>query len=175
MIGLNNKTAEETPAKLCIELVPKTCWFSNVRNHIKKGEWDTVRKIVFQKAQNKCEICGGRGKKWPVECHERFMYDDTRHSQTLIGLIALCPECHQTKHFGLARVRGIDKQAMWHLCAVNGWEIDQGVDHVNRQFEIWVERSQHEWSVDLGFMKREFGIEISEESASKRAEYGEAL
>jgi hypothetical protein len=88
-------------------------------------------------------------------------------------MIALCPPCHQSKHFGLARVRGVDKQAMWHLCEVNNWTIDQGVDHVNQQMTIGIERSKHEWSVDLGFLKREFGITIKEEGSEKRANYGE--
>jgi hypothetical protein len=158
---------------LYIELVPQTCWFSNVRNHVAKLEWETIRKKVFQKAGSRCEICGGKGAKWPVECHEIFEYNDALKIQTLVGMIALCPDCHQAKHFGLARVKGVDKQAMWHLCRVNGWTIDQGVDHVNEQMTIGIERSEHEWSVDLGFLKREFGITIKEECAEKRAEYGE--
>jgi len=121
--------------KLAIEIVPKTCWFSNVRNHVTKTQWDTIRKTVFQKAGDRCEICGGRGAKWPVECHEIFEYNDEIHLQTLAGLIALCPDCHEVKHFGLARVKGTDKQAMWHLCEVNEWTIEQGVDHANAQLK----------------------------------------
>ena len=157
---------------LYVELVPQTCWFSNVRNHVTKPEWDTIRKSVFQKAAYRCEICGGKGEKWPVECHEIFEYDDKLKLQTLVGMIALCPACHQAKHFGLARVLHTDKQAMCHLCEVNGWTIDQGVDHVNQQMTIGIERSQHEWTVDLQFLKNEFGIVIAEESAVTRAEYG---
>jgi hypothetical protein len=158
---------------LYIELVPQTCWFSNVRNHVTKPEWDIIRKSVFAKAGNRCEICGGKGAKWPVECHEIFAYDDALKFQTLVGMIALCPACHQAKHFGLARLKGVDKEAMWHLCEVNNWTIDQGVDHVNQQMTIGIERSKHEWSVDLQFLKNTFGITIKEEGSENRAKHGE--
>lgn len=161
-------------AKLEIELVPQTCWCSNVRNHITKKQWEMVKESVAKKAGDKCEICGGRGRKWATECHEIWGYGDAVRMQTLLGLIALCPDCHIAKHFGMARIRGKDKQAMWHMCRVNGWTIEQGVDHVNAQFDVWKERSTHEWSVDLSFMQRAFGITIEEEEASVRAEYGKA-
>src|SRR4051794_19953715 len=60
--------------RLTIELVPRTCWLSNVRNHVEKSQWDFIRKSVYLKASNKCEICGGKGPKWPVECHEIFEF-----------------------------------------------------------------------------------------------------
>ena len=74
--------------KLTIELVPKTCWFSNVRDHVSVAQWDTIRKQVYVKANYFCQICGSRGTKWPVECHEVWDYDDKKHihERTLLSV-----------------------------------------------------------------------------------------
>lgn len=81
--------------KLSIELIPKTCHFSNVRTSIKKEEWDKIRFLSYENAKHKCEICGNNGLKQGfkhrIECHEIWHYDDTTKTQKLIGLISLCP------------------------------------------------------------------------------------
>ena len=92
------------PVKLLtIELVPSTCWFSNVRDHVSKSIWDKLRKATYRQSNYRCEICGDRGSKHPVECHEIWHYDDDKYIQTLTGLTALCPDCHRVKHIGLAQ------------------------------------------------------------------------
>ena len=106
--------------RLTIELVPKTCWFTNVRSAVTAPTWDKLRHLTASKAGHLCEICGGRGKRWPVESHERFSYDDKNHVQKLEGLIALCPPCHEVKHIGLAQMRGRKHLAMRHFCKING-------------------------------------------------------
>ncbi|AKJ73572.1 hypothetical protein SP39_1 [Salmonella phage 39] len=79
-------------------MVPKTAWFTNLRSHLSKSNWDVVRKKCYAKANYKCEICGGKGTKHPVECHE--IWDFGNGKITLKGLIALCPSCHEVKHIG---------------------------------------------------------------------------
>src|SRR3712207_8436185 len=91
---------------LTVELVPRTAWFKNVRSHVTREEWERLKKIVFGRAGHRCEVCGGRGPRWPVECHEVFAYDDERRVQKLTALVALCPACHEVKHIGLAGLRG---------------------------------------------------------------------
>src|SRR2546423_14926422 len=56
--------------RLTVELVPSTCWYSNVRSHVPKAVWDGLRRQVGANPGNCCEICGGRGRRWPVECQE---------------------------------------------------------------------------------------------------------
>ena len=72
---------------LTIELIPKTCWFSSVRTTVKKKEWDKIRFISYEVANNKCQICGDIGKnqgyKHNVECHEIWEYDDLNKIQKL--------------------------------------------------------------------------------------------
>lgn len=103
---------------LTVELVPKTCWFSNIRDHVAPKAWDVLQRQTYRVANNVCEVCGGRSPKWPVECHEEWYYDDETRIQRLSGLIALCPSCHEVKHIGLANVRGRGEFAKAHLARV---------------------------------------------------------
>ena len=73
----------ETPI-LTVELVPKTAWYKNLRSELPEGKWDQLRKHSYRLAEYKCEICTGKGDKWPVECHEIWDYDDVNHIQKLI-------------------------------------------------------------------------------------------
>ncbi len=145
--------------KLSVELVPKTCWFSNVRDHVDKNTWDALRSQAYRKAGHRCEVCGGRGSRWPVECHEIFEYDDQAHIQTLIGLVALCPNCHEIKHIGLANIRGRGREAREHLAKINGWTPEQTRDYLRDVAARWRERSKHHWQLDLTFLDQ-FGVKI---------------
>lgn len=134
---------------LTVELVPRTSWFANVRSHVPAAEWERLKKLTFGRAGYRCEVCGGRGRKWPVECHEVFSYDDARRVQKLERLVALCPGCHEVKHIGLAGVRGRRREAVAHLARVNGWTRDDAELYLEACFETWHRRSNHEWTLDL--------------------------
>jgi len=54
--------------------------------------------MTAHNAKNCCEICNGKGDKWPVECHETWSYNNNHLAQTLKGLISLRPNCHGAKH-----------------------------------------------------------------------------
>jgi len=138
---------------LTIELVPQTSWFTNLRSELSSKKWDEVRKGCYAKAGYRCEICNGVGKKHPVECHETWYYDDEKKVQTLTGLIALCPECHQVKHIGLAQIKGKYEIAKKHLAKVNKWDIEDAEEYIRAQFEIWHKRSQTSWSVDMSLIQ----------------------
>ena len=135
--------------RLSVELVPASCWCENVRSVVTAREWDRLRKAVYARADNKCEICGEQGRRHPVECHEIWSYDDTTKVQRLERLIALCPSCHEVKHLGLAEVRGRARQAMLHLQRVNGWTEQQTIEYVAAQFDLWAARSKHAWKTEL--------------------------
>lgn len=134
---------------LTVELVPRTSWYVNVRSHVSAAEWERLKKLTFGRAGYRCEVCGGRGRKWPVECHEVFSYDDARRVQKLERLVALCPGCHEVKHIGLAGVRGRRREAVAHLARVNGWTRDDAELYLEACFETWHRRSNHEWTLDL--------------------------
>jgi 5-methylcytosine-specific restriction endonuclease McrA len=134
---------------LTVELVPQTCWYSNVRSELSKDDWDLVRRAVYRQAGRRCEVCGGRGPQHHVECHEVWVYDDQRHIQRLERMIALCPACHEVKHMGHANVTGHGARARRHLAEVNGWSASETERYVERAFAVWQERSQHEWQLDI--------------------------
>lgn len=148
---------ESTPCsflnpKLTIELIPQTSWFDNVRSRVTTKEWDFLRKRAYEAADNKCEICGGQGRQHPVECHERWLFDDEKKLQKLEGLIALCPPCHKVKHIGLAEIRGDYAEALDQLCKVNGWDSIEATEYVQASFELWHIRSRYEWTVDISML-----------------------
>jgi hypothetical protein len=148
-----------TDPKLSVELVPSSCWFSNVRSHVSITVWDQLRKSAYQKASYRCEICGGRGPKWPVECHEIWHYDDEKQVQRLIGMTALCPRCHEVKHLGLTSIRGRAEIAEAHLAKVNDWTEKQTSDYLDSVWQIWHERSKYQWKLDLSYLDQ-FGISV---------------
>jgi 5-methylcytosine-specific restriction endonuclease McrA len=148
--------------KLTIELVPQTCWFSNIRDHVNKPTWDILRRHTYKQAKYKCEICGGVGSKHPVECHEIWHYDDEKYIQKLIALIALCPNCHQVKHIGLARVRGKEDEAKKHLAKVNNWSNLEVENYLTTVWNQWQKRSQVEWKLDLSWLEDNFNLKVEE-------------
>ena len=94
-----------------------------------------------------------RGNQHPVECHEFWGYDDTRHIQRLARLIALCPACHECKHIGFANVRGRGDIAAAHLASVNQLSVGMADDYIGECFEIWERRSGFEWDLDISYLE----------------------
>ena len=139
--------------RLTVELVPSTCWWSNVRSHLTPPEWERLRRATAAAAGNRCEICGGRGRRHPVECHEVWDYDDTRRVQRLVRLIALCPSCHEVKHLGLTAKRGRQAAALVHLANVNGWTTADAEAYAEVVFEQWAARSRHDWTLDCTILE----------------------
>jgi hypothetical protein len=174
-LGPKPTPIQPPPPKLTIELVPQTCWISNVRSHVTAAQWNTIRRATCKRSDLRCEVCGGRGTQHPVECHEVFEFDDRTRVQTLVQLVALCPACHRVKHFGLAQGQGHGAQAFAHLCRVNGWRAEQAERYVEEQFALWKARSRHPWTVDLGLLESEFGITVQEEGAQAGTERAETF
>ena len=148
--------------RLTIELVQSSCWFSNVRDHVTQEQWDRIRRKTYRDANYVCQVCGGRGEKWPVECHEIWQYDDKNHVQKLAGLTALCPDCHKVKHIGYATISGNFQVAQAHLAKVNNWKEVTVKSYIASAFSVWERRSQHEWKIDLSWLHSNFGIDIQE-------------
>ena len=153
------ESSETSQPRLTIELVPFTCWFSNVRDHVDRDTWDRIRRRIYADVNRMCAVCGGHGPKWPVECHELWEYDDDAHIQKLTGLTGLCPACHEVKHMGLANIRGRGAEAREHLAQVNGWTADEAGEYVTEAFRVWKERSEHEWTLDMTWLER-LGVRV---------------
>jgi hypothetical protein len=147
-------------SKLTIELIPSSCWFTNVRTLLPSPAWDLLKKSVYKKAHYRCQICKKKGADHPVECHEIWEYDDEKKIQYLKGLIALCPACHAVKHLGFSYLTAAEEgsKAVHHLAAVNHWTLVQAQQYVQECFKQWEWRSQFEWEVNLDWLKASFII-----------------
>ena len=141
-------------SRLAVELVPSTAWWSNVRSNVTRREWEICKLFVRRRSDDHCEICGGQGSRHSVECHEIWHYDDERQIQTLVGLIALCPRCHEVKHIGRALALGNWSRALTHLATVNGWSIEHADRYVALQLEIHALRSTHQWALDISYLNK---------------------
>lgn len=153
--------------RLTIELVPKTCHFSNVRTCLSTTNWDKIRKISYENANNKCEICGDTGKnqghKHNVECHEIWNYDEETLTQKLIGLISLCPKCHMVKHIGRSIAIGGENICYRQLAKVNKWTQTQIQNHIVESFDRHKTLSKHQWKLDISILSQEpYNIDLSE-------------
>ena len=137
-----------------VELVPQTAFFKNLRSELKKDDWDILRRRTYKACGYRCEVCGGKGYKHPVECHEMWDYDDDTHTQTLIGLEGLCPNCHSVKHFGHTQLQGGAELALKHMAKVNECSYQECIKYLEGVFAQWEERSQHEWTQNLEFLRQ---------------------
>jgi hypothetical protein len=150
--------AIDSAPRLTVELVPRMCWFSNVRDRVSRTDWDRMRSQVYEHAGSRCEVCGGRGSKHPVECHEVWEYAERTAVQRLVRMIALCPACHEVKHMGLAGIKGRGEIAAAHLAEVNGWTPQVTARYIDQAFAMWEERSARTWSLDVSALAA-YGID----------------
>jgi hypothetical protein len=144
--------AQKQLFKLEIDLIPKTCWYSNLRKEMPQSRWDKLRREVLESADHACEICGARGK---LNCHEVWEYDDDKQVQKLVGFQAICNLCHHVKHFGRAKLLAaegyLDLEAVIeHFKAVNGVGDREFKSHRHQAFRVWTERTHREWRTDFG-------------------------
>ncbi|MCY9783131.1 DUF5710 domain-containing protein [Nocardiopsis sp. EMB25] len=162
---------------LFVDLVPSTCWFTNVRSCVSQRDWERLRRMVVDRAGQVCEICGAaadrEARRW-LEVHERWTFDERCGTQTLRRLICVCTPCHTVTHFGLAQVKGIAAEAMAHLIAVTGASPEAAQRHVREAFVLWERRSGVVWELDLGMLTA-VGITVQPPpDALRRAEQARA-
>lgn len=147
---------------LFVDLIPTTCWFTNVRSCVAPRDWDRIRRMVTRRAGYACEVCGATEnrveRRW-LEAHERWAYDSKRNVQSLRRLVCLCAECHRTTHYGLAEVRGTADEALQHLMAITGLDLPGAKSHIAVAIDLWRARSRRTWALDLGILTGE-GVTI---------------
>lgn len=154
-----------------VELVPKTCFFTNVRSQVSGEAWDWLRRETYKQANHRCEGCGTKGR---MEAHEIWHYDDVNHIQKLHGLSAYCNLCHLSHHLGYASVKGKLPEVKKHLTKIHQWSALETDLYIEGVFEIWFRRSQHQWSLDLTFLDQ-CGITYTTISPNERANKGSLL
>ena len=149
--------------KLTIELVPATCWYSNVRSNVRPGTWTMLQRRVAEDAKQLCQICTGQGIVRPVEAHEVWDYHDGLKVQRLAGLIALCPDCHAVKHIGRAIALGTHARALDWFMRVNGIDAGRALAEVQKALNQQRERSRYAWRLDVNVLASRYAIALDSE------------
>ncbi len=137
--------------RLPIEMIPKPCWYKNLRTMLKKAYWDILRKAVYDQAGGMCEVCCEKGK---LHAHEIWEYDDENNVQKLVGLVALCSRCHLVKHIGFAEVSDQIEIAKRQFCRVNECSIAVWEAAKTRALEQFNDRNKHEWKTDVSWAEK---------------------
>lgn len=160
--------------QLFVDLVPRSCWFTNVRYCIEPKDWDRLRKFVYERAGNKCECCGIAGDAdSPLAAHERWDFDLTKKTQRLMRIIALCEACHETTHMGFANINGRGNEATQHLMEVTGMAQLEADSHIKQAFDLWEQRNKIDWVLDLSIITNSGIMLIKKAETSQRREISE--
>lgn len=131
-------------------LVPQLLWGENLRKGLSRGDWDFLSMHTYARFGRRCAICGGREKKWPVECHEVWEYrpfDEKSGIALLKELRSLCSLCHRVNHLGKARVDGLYQKTLVYMAEINGWSIGQAQSVAKKAFDLWERLSKKQWAV----------------------------
>lgn len=133
--------------KLNFELVPDSCWYSNLRSALSREAWDIIRKKAYARADGKCMICGAPTKR--LEAHEQWEYDDKNGVQRLKNVIAVCRACHEVIHIGRTQLTGGEREAATHFMKVNNCSYADYIKALGEANEKHRERSRREWQLDV--------------------------
>jgi len=149
---------------LFVDMIPRTSWCKNIRTAIlHKKDWVRLRKLACERTNYTCECCGSHHD---IEVHERFEYNEETQVQKLMRIVALCQQCHQSTHMGLAGINGKIKEAQQHLSKVRGFTPDELRSHIQEANSLWKKRSEITWTIDLSLVENN-GIEIHSPNADE--------
>ena len=138
--------------KLNFELVPDSCWYSNLRSLLPPGGWDIVRKKAYARAGGRCMICGAKTSR--LEAHEVWSYDEKNAVQKLEKVIAVCHACHEVIHIGRTQLMGREMEASEHFMKVNGCTYAEYRKALGEANEAHRRRNAvPEWKLDLTNLK----------------------
>jgi hypothetical protein len=138
--------------KLNFELVPDSCWYSNLRSLLPPGGWDVVRKKAYARAGGKCMVCGAPTTR--LEAHEQWTYDEKNKVQKLANIIAVCRPCHEVIHIGRTQLMGREREASEHFMKVNNCTYAEYRKALGEATEVHRRRNQvDEWQLDISKLK----------------------
>lgn len=138
--------------KLEFELVPDSCWYSNLRSQLPPAAWNGIRKKAYARAGGKCMICGAPTAR--LEAHEQWEYDDVNGVQRLKNVVAVCRACHEVIHIGRTQLMGREREASEHFMKVNGCTYAEYRKALGEANAVHRERSKKEWALDVSALPR---------------------
>jgi hypothetical protein len=137
------------------DLIPCTSWGSNLAHLLTGRSWDELRRRTFLKTGIRCETCG---TNQDLECHELWEYHEPLPEylakqacglQRLVRLMALCADCHETHHLGLAEHRGRYEVASDRIRAYNRWSHAELNQYRGFLIDRYDRRCQWAWLLDV--------------------------
>lgn len=154
---------------LFVDMIPSSCWFTNVRSCVEPSDWDRLRKFVYQRAEYRCECCSK--SNCTLEAHERWHFNDATKVQKLMRIIALCTDCHLATHIGHTTITNRGNEAFDHLMKVTGMSLEQAEDHIDEAYELCAARDEYIWELDLSIIT-DSGIKLVERPDAFQRAYG---
>jgi len=148
--------------KLTIELLPKGAWENDFSKTLPKKDWDTLRNLCYDKAKNKCDICGYETDD--LDAHEIWDFNINTKTQTLKDIVALCSKCHGVKHMRNSERLGFGENAKRHFMSVNNCsELDFASHYTQAQMDFEERNKVYRWKIKADLDKfGGKGIEIKE-------------
>jgi len=137
-----------TLLKLSIELVPRTCFYKNLRAILSRTDWEKIRKQILLRTNNICEICSGKSINRTLDCHETWEFDELTKTQKLKEIRGLCEKCHEVKHIGLAQLKGNFNRARKHFININNISEQEADELIRNAFLKWELLSKYNWNLD---------------------------
>src|SRR5258708_4922258 len=137
--------------KLCIELIPKPLWESNLRlcDGLGKSRWDKLRHNLIKKNGARCATCGSTGH---LHGHEVWEYREKKTIGTavLLRVEIICIDCHDINHWGRTSKLFEDgiitanryRLLRRHFRKVNGCRQQVFDNHFLRSARVWLRRSK---------------------------------
>jgi hypothetical protein len=142
----------EAHARFVPELLPKPLWGRSASTMFgQRMIWTKqIRPNALALANYCCELCGAKGPR--LDCYDKWLYDDTNASVTLIGFEIHCPECDAVTNLGRAvDDRGNPEEVclavLAHLCRVNQSTLEAARDLLMTALEKWLVRNEKSWQI----------------------------
>jgi DNA polymerase III epsilon subunit-like protein len=98
-----------------------------------------------------CKACGVESTD-SLHLHELWEFDDDKCTQTLVGLKAICEDCHNAIHIGRANAVGLGDVAKEHLKKVNGWTDARAIKHIKSAEVLWHRRREVDFEIDVSWL-----------------------
>ncbi len=141
---------------LMAEMIPESSFGASLTNLLTEPAWKEIRQQSYRAAGHVCQCCGE--SSGPLECHEVWSFEDEPRpdgwsQQSLRHLLALCRECHELFHPGLANIRGRSDAVIERIKAVNEWSSREQSIAAHHSNQAYVERSRSRWSLDLSILE----------------------
>lgn len=142
--------------KINFECLPQALWGKNIRSELGIQKWDIIRKDVYKKYNHRCFVCN---KKVKMNAHEvwklKINSKQGTGTQILVGIIAVCDECHDTIHIGryLAITGSLEDKLMYYS-DINGITLNEAVEDLKyMDSKLKILNQIQKWDIDLSLLE----------------------